>query len=228
MTGRLNQIVIDAASADFLAWQPLPLEMAHAIAVAMAAGRGQPFIRPLIAAQSAPLPFYPGTELASLRFEDACSDVFTLTRAGLMLEDGEIDGTNEPIYSHNERQPPLLLAQTAALYARFFFHFVRAQGSYFKIVQNLQDIAWASGATETDLIETAAFLLPLTYLGEDTDGCMHLTTTVLFRNALFRTNIVIATRALTRKNGNEEIELGPGEIALENEVLLIENLPIIL
>lgn len=221
-----SQLRLTADSARFLTWQPMPRDAAEPIAAALRLHADT--TPPLGAALQAPLPFWPGRLLIALRFAGETFDHFCVLRAGEAKPDCVLDGTNEPIYRLSEGTPPLLTAETAPLYARFFFHFVRGQLGYFVIVETLDDIPWADTASPDDKADIAACLIPLTLLGKDAQACLCLTGTVLFRNALFRTNIAIATRAITRLIDHEPVELARAQIALENETLLREDLPILL
>ncbi|GAB0115560.1 hypothetical protein [Acidisoma sp. C75] len=217
---------LDVASARFLTWLPLPISAASPILDAIGLARGAPLPGQVLHAASAALPFSPGCDLTAIRFAGETYDIFALTRAGTLLDHGELDGTNEPIYHQNERQAPLLTPETAPLYARFFFHFVRGRLGHFVIVERVEDLPWAPDAPQAMRDEAADLLIPLTYLGIDAGGCIRLTSTVLFKNALFRTGIAIATRPLRREIDEEAVDMTIGQLALENETLLLEGLDV--
>jgi hypothetical protein len=134
--------------------------------------------------------------------------------------------TNEPIYSVNERAPIKLDRKTAIPYAKFFFHYVRGQLGRFIIVEKPDEVVWLSNANTKEKADVAERLIPVTYKGIGRDNLFTLTATVVFKNALFRTDIKIAPYEMDVFDP----ELGApehftiGQMKLTNEDLLLEEL----
>src|ERR1700722_16080081 len=97
--------------------------------------------------------------------------------------------TNEPIYSVNERAPIKLDRKTVIPYAKFFFHYVRGQLGRFIIVEKPEEVVWLPNANEKEKADVASRLMPVTYKGIGRDNLYTLTATVVFKNALFKTDI---------------------------------------
>jgi hypothetical protein len=216
-----------AVSARFLSWQPLPPDTANIMAASLADWHEITLPGPIEAGQSADLPFYPCCQLAALSFAGLTHDVFMVTSGDAMIDDGCLDGTNDPIYRLNAALTIHLTPATAHVYARFFFHFVHGRHGHFTIVETGADIPWQADAPADIRTRTEAELFPLLTLGTDPAGTIHLTAPVLFKTALFRTNILIATRETTIDIEGTSTPIQPGETRLERETLLLEDLPII-
>lgn len=136
--------------------------------------------------------------------------------------------TNEPIYSVNEKAPIKLDRKTLVPYAKFFFHYVRGQLGRFIIVENPEDVTWLPEANEKEKADVAANLMPVTYKGIGRDNLFTLTCTVVFKNALFRTDIKIAPYEMDvfdPEAGSPE-HFTIGQMKLTNEELLLEELNI--
>src|SRR5580704_39922 len=134
--------------------------------------------------------------------------------------------TNEPIYSVNERAPIKLDRKTSVPYAKFFFHYVRGQLGRFIIVEKPDEVVWLSNANTKEKADVAERLIPVTYKGIGRDNLFTLTATVVFKNALFKTDIKIAPYEMDVFDP----ELGApehftiGQMKLTNEDLLLEEL----
>ncbi len=134
--------------------------------------------------------------------------------------------TNEPIYAVNEKAPIKLDRKTLVPYAKFFFHYVRGQLGRFIIVEKPEDVAWLEGANEKERADVAAQLMEVKYKGIGRDNLFTLTATVVFKNALFRTDIKVAPYEMDAFDP----ELGApehftiGQMKLTNEELLLEEL----
>jgi hypothetical protein len=138
--------------------------------------------------------------------------------------------TNEPIYRVNERAPIKLGPKTVVAYAKFFFHYVRGQLGRFIIVEEPGEVVWLANANAQEKADVAEHLIPVTYKGIGPDNLFTLTATVIFKNALFRTDIKIAPCEMDvfdPEIGAFE-HLTIGQMKLTNEDLLLEelNLPI--
>jgi hypothetical protein len=136
--------------------------------------------------------------------------------------------TNEPIYGVNEKAPIKLDRKTLVPYAKFFFHFVRGQLGRFNIVEKPEDVNWLETATDKEKADVAERLMDVTYKGIGRDNLFTLTATVVFKNALFRTDIKVApyeTEAYDAELGAPE-HFTIGQMKLTNEDLLLEELNI--
>lgn len=134
--------------------------------------------------------------------------------------------TNEPIYSVNERAPIKVDRKTCIPYARFFFHYVRGQLGRFIIVEKPEEIVWLANANDKEKAEVAQHLMPVTYKGIGRDNLITLTATVVFKNALFKTDIKIAPFEMDvfdPESGAPE-HFTIGQMKLTNEDLLLEDL----
>lgn len=133
--------------------------------------------------------------------------------------------SNEPIYGVNEKAPIKLDRKTLIPYAKFFFHYVRGQLGRFIIVEKPEDVRWLPEATEADKVALNAALMPVTYKGVGRDNLFTLTCTVVFKNALFRTDIKVAPYELDVYDPDlgapEHFTIG--QMKLTNEELLVEN-----
>ncbi len=175
--------------------------------------------------QCTPLPFYDDVKLYAL------TDM-TLPPPNvryLLHKPGDasiMNWTNEPIYSVNERAPIKLDRKTLPVYARFFFHFVRGQLGRFLVVEKPEDVVWLSNANAQEKTEVAARLMPVTYKSIGRDNLFTLTCTVVFKNALFRTDIRVAPYDMDvfdpEQNAPEHFTIG--QMKLTNEELLLEDL----
>ena len=192
-----------------------------------------------IAADIKPVAFPEGkttVQYASLPFYDdfkfyALSDT-TLPQPNtryMLYKAGDVslmNWTNEPIYAVNERAPIKLDRKTTVPYAKFFFHYVRGQLGRFIIVEKPEEIVWLSNATPKEKADVAERLMPISYKGIGRDNLFTLTATVVFKNALFKTDIKIAPYEMDVFDP----ELGApehftiGQMKLTNEDLLLEDL----
>jgi hypothetical protein len=175
--------------------------------------------------KAAELPFYDNLKLYTLTDTTALPPNVYLMLYGANLI-GLMDRTNEPIYQVNEIAPILLSPETLPVYAKFFFYCVRGKLGRFIIVEKPEDVKWLPGATKKEKRAVAGHLMPLTYKGLDEDGMFLLTGTVIFKDALFRTDIKVAPQEMDvydPETGNRE-RFTIGQIELANEELLLEDL----
>jgi hypothetical protein len=134
--------------------------------------------------------------------------------------------TNEPIYAVNERAPIKLDRKTVVVYAKFFFHYVRGQLGRFIIVEKPEEIVWLANANDKEKADVASRLMPVTYKGIGRDNLYTLTATVIFKNALFKTDIKIAPYEMDvfDPETNQPEHFTIGQMKLTNEDLLLEEL----
>jgi hypothetical protein len=134
--------------------------------------------------------------------------------------------TNEPIYSVNERAPIKIDRKTCLPYAKFFFHYVRGQLGRFIIVEKPEEVVWLTNANDKEKADVAERLMPITYKGIGRDNLITLTATVVFKNALFKTDIKIAPFEMDvfdpEIGAPEHFTIG--QMKLTNEDLLLEDL----
>jgi hypothetical protein len=174
---------------------------------------------------AADLPFYDGYRCYMLSDMSAPE---TNVRY-ILYKDGDIslmNWTNEPIYSVNERAPIKLDRKTVIPYAKFFFHYVRGQMGRFIIVERPEEVVWLPSAKNQEKADVAARLLPVTYKGIGRDNLFTLTATVVFKNALFKTDIKVAPYEMDvfdPESGAPE-HFSIGQMKLTNEDLLLEEL----
>ncbi|MBI3419174.1 MAG: hypothetical protein HY053_03475 [Proteobacteria bacterium] len=116
--------------------------------------------------------------------------------------------TNEIIYRVNDKAPIKLDRKNVILYSKFFFHYVRGQLGRFIIVEKPDDVAWLDNANEEEMGKVNDRLMPVTYKGIGRDNRYLLTSSVVFKNALFKTNIRVAMDGL--------MELTDEELLLED------------
>lgn len=175
--------------------------------------------------QAAALPFYDEFKLYALSDGSlpAPNTRYVLYKPG---DVSVMNWTNEPIYSVNERAPIKLDRKTAIPYAKFFFHYVRGQLGRFIIVEKPEEVVWLANATDKEKADVAARLMPVTYKGVGRDNLFTLTATVVFKNALFSTDIKIAPFEMDvfdpAINAPEHFTIG--QMKLTNEELLLEEL----
>ncbi len=107
-----------------------------------------------------------------------------------------LNWTNEILYRVNDKAPIRLDRKNVIPYAKFFFHYVRGQLGRFIIVEKPDDVAWLDNATEEEMQKVNDRLMPVTYKGIGRDNRYLLTASVVFKNALFKTNIRVAPDGL--------------------------------
>jgi len=136
--------------------------------------------------------------------------------------------TNEPIYSVNERAPIKLDRKTIVSYTKFFFHYVRGQLGRFIIVEKPEEVTWLANATDKEKADVNQRLQPISYKGIGRDNLFTLTATVVFKNALFKTDIKVAPYELDAfdPDANAPEHFTIGQMKLTNEELLLEDLNI--
>ncbi len=191
----------------------------------------EPIVLPLdkTKVEVASLPFYPEHKLYALSdtTQPEPNTRYMLYKPG---DVNMMNWTNEPIYTVNDKAPIKLDRKTLVPYAKFFFHFVRGQLGRFLIVEKPEEVVWLPEATADEKAEVEKRLMPVKYVGIGRDNLFTLTCTVVFKNALFKTDIRIAPYELDvfdpDLGGNEHFTIG--QMKLTNEELLLEelNMPI--
>ena len=175
--------------------------------------------------ESASLPFYDEFKIYAVSdtTRPEPNTRYILHKAGTT---SVLNWTNEPIYSVNEEAPIKLDRKTIVPYAKFFFHYVRGQLGRFIIVEKPEEITWLSNATDKEKADVNSRLMNVTYKGIGRDNLFTLTATVIFKNALFKTDIKVAPYEMDvfdpETNAPEHFTLG--QMKLTNEELLLEDL----
>lgn len=134
--------------------------------------------------------------------------------------------TNEPIYDVNEKAPIKLDRKSLVTYAKFFFHYVRGQLGRFIIVEKPEDVVWLENATDEEKVKVAEYLKPVAYKGIGRDNLFTLTAIVVFKNALFKTDIKVAPYEMDVFDAEAGVpeHFTIGQMKLTNEELLLEEL----
>jgi hypothetical protein len=187
--------------------------------------------------EMAELQFYESTgfracRLTDLRREKPNQYLFLARESEVYLH----DFTNQTIYDTNEIEPGIRLdtLEQCIAYAKFFFYYVRGQLGSFVIAEKDEDVPWLRQAKDHDKRAVRDLLQPLAYQGLKDEGRVYLSATVVFKNALFRTDIAIAPHAMTLFRQDEETSdsyqeaMTIGQMELLNEELLLENLPVVM
>lgn len=125
--------------------------------------------------------------------------------------------TNEIIYRVNGKAPIKLDRKNVIDYAKFFFHYVRGQLGRFIIVEQPEEVAWLDNATSEEMQKVNDRLMAVAYKGIGRDSRYLLTASVVFKNALFKTNIRVAPDGL--------MELTDEELLLEDLNIPIDPPP---
>lgn len=163
---------------------------------------------------AAPVSFYPGYRFIEI------SDHTTMParKTALLYKEGGageatlLDWTNAPIYALNDKVPLSLDENTVKDYVRFFFLYVRGRHGRFVIVESIDEIAWKEEPPANARKAVGALIAPLHLYGIDNDGTYRLSARLLFKDSLFKADIVV---------GHD------GHINLEGEELVIEDIPVV-
>ncbi|WP_310601177.1 hypothetical protein [Desulfobulbus sp.] len=173
----------------------------------------------------AELPFYEGYSLYAITdLRLPTGEVYELLCGpnGAFL----LDGGNEAIYRVNELAPLRLTPETLLPYLRFFFSCTTSAAGPFILAESAEDLPWLPEADQKIIVEATAKLQPLTLLEHHADDLCLLNATILFRDGLYSTDILVAPCPLTREGNEEEDSMLAGEIRLVNHELLMEELEV--
>jgi len=157
------------------------------------------------------LAFYPGWRFLDVADYSSIPALrrFVVHRAGQAVV---LDSTNGPIYELNRIAPIALDEDNVADYVRFFFTYVRGRHGRFIITENPDDVAWREEPPPAARKAISQMLTPARVTGADSEGRFMLSVCMMFRDSLFRT----------------EVRVRPdGAVSLENEELLIEDMPVL-
>ena len=123
-----------------------------------------------------------------------------------------VNWTNGPIYAANEADNIELTDKSVCDYVKFFFAYVRGRHGRFIIVESFEEIKWQNEPPAQGRKVIQEMLHPVTVLNQDSDGTYNLEAFMVFKDSLFRTLIHVKPN---------------GEVAMSDEELKIEGMPII-
>jgi len=176
----------------------------------------------------APLNFWPGAKILALRTarHRAPSEQFALVWPGERFV--LLNWTNEPFYQAADNIAPIFDDANAQLWCRVFFHFVRGQFGRFRIVEHPDDIIWTKDVLPSVRDEVAGHLRPLRVFERPPDDLIVLEGQFIFKNALFSSKILLATRPteISEKDGSGVEKFSCGQSRLYDEKLLLGDLPV--
>ncbi len=161
------------------------------------------------------LPFYNGYslfEVSDLESNPVRIISFIYKENGTTDDLYILDGTNEPIYLLNKLVPVFLNAENVNSYVRFFFFYVRGRFGHFNIIENVDEINWREEPAPAGRRALAKMIEPLELKNEDKDGIYHLSASIVFKNSLFESDILVT----------EE-----GNVSLNNQEMLVEDIPVL-
>ena len=149
-----------------------------------------------VSIMTADLSFYTDMKLVSFSVPRVSQDQLFIEYGRELLTNFQLNGTNDSIYRINDQFGLILTPKSQNDYIRFFFHFVRGLLGAFHIVETGDDVPWATDADEGIKQEVESLLLPLTHRGLGPSGLFSNTATVIFKDTLFKTDILVASRAI--------------------------------
>ncbi len=123
----------------------------------------------------------------------------------------ELSALGGNTFEHASMRPAPMPGDDVIAYVHFFFAVVVGRLGAFRFATRPEDALWIPGTDEKKIDEFTALLSPLRFIETAPDGRLELRGTVIFKDALFITSVMVAS--------NWELEL-------QNEELLLENLPI--
>jgi hypothetical protein len=179
--------------------------------------------------RQAALPFLPGWSLLAVEDTDTpgANEQFFIQGPNFLEL---LNWTNETIYQAVERCPPRFDDDESVLnYCRFFFHWVRGFLGRFIILERSAQIRWTAPSAK---IKTSIKrkIRPLRII-EKADDHFRVEARVIFKNALFKTDIIVARKRMTFEDSRESRSspetLDIGQVRLTNEDLLAEDLPVV-
>jgi hypothetical protein len=157
------------------------------------------------------LPFYAGYFLAEISDH---SEHPAIVRTCICNEHGAVHvltWTNDPIYRLNKSVPIHLTPKNVESYARFFLYYVRGQHGRFSIIDTVDDIDWKEEPSPAGRKALSRMIQPLTCLEHDKTNGFKLRASVVYKDALFQSNIHITPQ---------------GVFSMTDEELMVESLPV--
>lgn len=156
------------------------------------------------------MPFFPGyrfLEVADFESDGATKRGFFIYKPG---DVHAIDWSNDPFYKLAAKNF-VLNAETAALYLRFFFRYVRGPQGRFLIIDHVDDVPWRDELPPSTRRAVAEVILPVQLVDQESDGSFIFHMCMLFKQALFES----------------EVRVGPdGHVGLSEGDILINDMPV--
>ncbi len=157
------------------------------------------------------LSFYP-----DYRFLDIADyEVVPHARRFIIYKPGDVvvlNGTNEPVYALNEKAPLLLDENTAVDYVQFFFSYVKGKHGRFIITETVDDIQWKEEPPPAARKAIGKMIESVLVTKIDDDGSYHLVASMMFKDSLFKTSVIVSPSGL---------------VNLSDEELLVEDMPVL-
>ena len=157
------------------------------------------------------MPFYPGLRYLDIA-DYSCVPPIRRFAVNGASHNIVLDWSNEPIYRLNTEIPILLNEETVTEYVRFFFNHVRGKNGRFLITESVDDIRWRDDPPPAARKTIGEMLLPMIIADAKSDGGFFMTITVMFKDSLFQCDVDITAA---------------GIITLDNEKLLVEDMPVL-
>ncbi|MCF8495038.1 MAG: hypothetical protein K9G62_00040 [Alphaproteobacteria bacterium] len=159
---------------------------------------------------SVDIPFYPGFSFfeVSSTAPGSTLSCYAVRKPGKAIV---LDFTNVPVYALNKTAPLRLEEENVGEYVRFFFTYVRGRHGRFLISENVDDIAWKEEPPPAARMAIGKILKPIMLKTMDSAGTFHLVAHMMFKDSLFRSDVNVTKE---------------GFVTLENEELLVEDIPV--
>lgn len=160
------------------------------------------------------LAFYPGYQLLDITTHDGgpVKRVFAIYQDDDHFE--VLDWSNKAIYRLNDRVPVQLDRDNVYDYVRMFFTLVKGRKGRFRIVESVEDLDWKDDPPPSARKAIGDMLMPLTLVSatpDNHDSAYHLRGVFNHRDMLFQSDVHVSTY---------------GRVRMDNEEILVENLPI--
>ena len=160
------------------------------------------------------LSFYPGYQLLDINTQDSdpVQRIFVIYKDDNSFE--VLDWSNAPIYRLNDKVPIELDNQNIHDYVRMFFAVVKGRKGRFHIIESVEDLDWKDDPPPSARKAIGNMLMPLRLVAAsagDEDSAFHLRAVFNYRDMLFESDIYVSAY---------------GRVRMDNEEILVENLPI--
>lgn len=158
------------------------------------------------------LPFYKDHSLVEVTDHD--SNPPRVVTIVLKKSDSTIhilNGTNEPIYALNDEVPIFLDEESAKLYARFFFHYVRGRHGSFQIVENTDEMNWREEPAPNARKALGKMISPLTLVDDLGGEGFTFRASIIFKDSLFEASLNVSRDGL---------------VNISDQELIVEDIPV--
>ncbi len=155
--------------------------------------------------------FYPGYRFFDIADYETVPNIrkFVLYKPGQVVL---LDWTNAPLYQLNQLAPLRLDDETVLDYVRFFFTYVRGRHGRFIITDTPDDIMWREEPPPAARKAISQMLAPLHIIDRTPEGHYKLEARMMFKDSLFKTTVHVKP---------------DGAVSLSDEILLIEDMPVL-